>query len=93
MNKLYTLGYFRKRLMDAGIKSDVIVKKYPERDSRYWTLSLCGDRYLFCTCHKTDDECYFEFWDGGQIIQARRIVKTQSMNVVIAKVFNWIDDL
>ena len=89
-NHLYTRGYFRKRLLEAGITSKILLGNYREGDSRYWTLSLFGDDNIFCTCHKNDkDEYYFEFWDGWQKIKNTHIIRTESMNVIISQLFAW----
>jgi len=90
MNNLYTLGYFRHRILSAGIPSKIIVKKYADNDDRYWTISLFGEKHVFCTCYKVDSEFWFEFWDGNNIIKNKRIIKTQSINVIIKSVLSWV---
>jgi len=91
MNKLYTLSYFRNRLFAAGIESKILIKNYPENDTRYWTICLFKDYCIYCTCYKYDSESYsFEFWDGGNLIHNRKIIKTLSMNIIIKSIFSWI---
>ena len=90
-NHLYTLGYFRKRLIEAGITSKILVSKYAESDCRYWTISIGNDKHIFCTCYKNDFDVMFEFWDGRQRIQHLYLMQTQSMNVIIAQIFRWFE--
>lgn len=81
-NKLYTLSYFRKRLLDSGIKSVKVVEKYSDTDARYWTLLIDPNQSsLICTCYKrSSDDFKFTFLiPNGNIIT----VKTLSMDVII----------
>jgi hypothetical protein len=82
-NKLYTLSYFRKRLKDANISSIVLLDKYDECDYRYWSISIDNIRNILCTCMKHEDEYYFVFSDCRQHILNNKIIKTESMNVII----------
>ena len=86
-NKLYTLGYFRKRLKDAGIESRILVNIYPETDNRKWTICIYKDLNVFCTCMKpVKQELGNEFFfsDLGQKIkQLNFSIKTDSLNVII----------
>ncbi len=92
MNKLYTLSYFRKRLFAAGIESKILIKNYNKDDSRYWTISVFKDKCIFCTCFKNGSDYSFEFWDGGNHLTRRHIIKTMSMNVITKSLFSWIDE-
>jgi hypothetical protein len=83
MNNLYTLGYFRKRLLGEGFTSKILINDFSEKDGRYWTISIDTELKIFCTCFREDDEISFEFWDGGNRIMNKFIVKTSSMNVII----------
>ena len=82
-NKLYTLSYFRKRLSETNLMSKVLISAYPKNDNRYWTISISIDHMIFCTCYKKEDDVYFEFWDGDNVIKNRCVIKTKSMNVII----------
>lgn len=83
MNNLYTLGYFRKRLLASGLTSQILIKNYDESDRRYWTISIGKVANIFCTCYKKDDVIEFEFWDGGKLIKNKHLITTQSMNVIV----------
>jgi len=89
MNNLYTLSYFRKRLLEAGITSKILIKDYPDADPRYWTVSIFGDKHIMCTCIKERNDIKFEFWDYGVHIGNNRVIKTKSMNVIISSLFQW----
>jgi hypothetical protein len=82
MNNLYTLSYFRKRLLSGNLTSKILVNDYEETDRRYWTISI-GSEKIFCTCFREGTSNRFEFWDGGNLLQGRRSISTKSMNVVI----------
>lgn len=91
MNKLYTLSYFRKRLFAAGIESKILIRSFPEGDKRYWMISIFKDKCILCTCYKTGQDYSFEFWDGGNDMTRKTILKCMSMNVIIKELFSWID--
>lgn len=88
-NKLYTLSYFRKRLLDEKIKSKVLVRTYTKDDNRYWTISMFIDLNIFCTCFRVEDDVYFEFWDGTNNI-LNRSIRTKSMQVIITSIKTWV---
>jgi hypothetical protein len=90
-NKLYTLSYFRQRLFAAGIESKILIKKYIEEDSRYWTISIFKDKCIFCTCFKNNGEPSFEFWDGANYVKNKTTIRTKSMNVIIQSLLSWSD--
>jgi len=85
-NKLSTLGYFRKRLRDAGIESKVLIKDYIESDKRKWTISIYKDLSIICTCSKTNsanDHNFFNFNDFGQYVNPiNTVFSTDSFNVI-----------
>lgn len=83
MNNLYTLGYFRKRLLADGFTSKILINDFSDVDGRYWTISIDSELKIFCTCFKEDGDLSFEFWDGGNRIPGKFVVKTKSMNVII----------
>ena len=86
-NKLYTLGYFRKRLKDSNIESKILIDKYPDSDSRKWTISIFKELSIFCTCLKNvegENQNEFFFCDLGQKVKPINfIIKTDSLNVII----------
>jgi len=91
-NKLYTLSYFRKRLLSANISSRILIKTYVvEEDPRYWTLTLFPKTHnIFCTCYKQDTEFWFELWDGGNKLKNELTIRTKSMNVIIDNVYSLL---
>ena len=93
MNNLYTLSYFRKRLLQEGYTSKILIKDYEKEDVRYWTISIDPKLKILCTCYKflTEDgeNVFFEFWDGYNKIKMRQTLNTKSMNVII----NYLDGI
>jgi hypothetical protein len=95
-NKLYTLSYFRKRLLDSKIKSRIIIDKFSDNDSRYWSIIIDPNKSnIACTCYKkSSDEFKFMF----QIPNGNTVsLKTLSMDVIINtinenKVFGGCDE-
>lgn len=93
-NKLTTLGYFKKRMRDSGYVVDEIFRNYAYTDPRSWTV-IIDPRVssIMCTCYvnaNKDDlrqsnigDFYFEFYDGGQFIPSRFIIKTSSIETII----------
>lgn len=92
-NKIYTLSYFRKRLKDSDITSKILCDTY--FDKRYWTISIDNKLRIQCTCFKYEDngelEYYFYFTDGRQKILMDKIIKTDSMNVIISYIQTILD--
>ena len=80
-NHLFTLSYFRKRLRDAAWQSVVLQRDFPDEDSRYWHISI-GDACVWCTCFRTEDDCWFMFSDGKNLIKYDKIIRTESINVI-----------
>ena len=80
-NKIYTLSYFRKRLLDNKIKSTIIVGKYPTNDVRYWTVLIGPNSYkMICTCRKNSSSEYnfnIQIPNGNSVT-----LRTKSMEVI-----------
>ena len=94
MNKLTTLGYFKKRLRDSGYIVDDLYKAYSQVDPRAWSVVIdphCAS--VFCTCYENDPELgesYFEIYDGGQFIKPGRVkIKTNSIEVLISHLVKY----
>jgi len=88
-NKLYTLSYFRKRLREAGILSDVVIDKFHKDDPRYWMLLLSRNYLnLFLICYKNNEDFFFK-------IQTPSFynfeIRTKSMKVIIDSIFKIIE--
>ena len=80
-NKLYTLSYFRKRLRETGILSDVMFEHFHKDDSRYWAIVVSRNILnIIIFCYKKDGEFFFR-------IQTPTFynfeIRTKSMKVVI----------
>ena len=85
-NNLFTLGYFSKRLRDAGITCRTLVNRFSSTDRRYWMISIFPDtNNFFCICYrdKSDGDYWFEFSDGKNKLMMPIIYKCASMNVII----------
>lgn len=82
-NKLYTLSYFRNRLLQEKISSKILINDFSPNDERYWMISIYDDLKIICTCYKNSDEFFFEFFDGKQNIKLTRYFRTDSMKVII----------
>lgn len=81
-NNLYTLSYFRKRLREENIFSDILNIKYSNNDKRYWTINInpqTGDNILV-TCIKTEDDYWFKLCTKEN---QNMTVKTKSMESFI----------
>lgn len=88
-NKISTLSYFVKRLKDNGFVTHVIVSKYTDHDTRKWTV-LVDPQYsaVFITCFVNKDgvgDVSFVFDDGDSNFRRSFVLKTESMEVIIAK--------
>ena len=88
-NKIYTAGYFIKRLKDSGFIVWKIFNNYSESDSRYWTILVNpGYESVYITCHQNKKmlgDIVFEFDDGGQYFNKNMFLATNSIEVVINK--------
>ena len=95
-NKLYTLSYFRKRLWEVGVETEIIVRDYIDSDKRYWTILIDPDLKIHCTCIKyTDSEgnnkCEFHFSDSKQNFKMDMVRVTNSMEDIIAMLSNVLE--
>lgn len=79
-NNLYTMGYFRKRLKDAGYPSKVLIENFPNNDPRYWMISVSPKHCMIITCFKTKDDLHFKCDDGKKYPMC---FETDSMDVII----------
>ena len=86
-NKLTTMGYFVKRLRDNGYVVDKLFMGYGFTDPRAWSIVIDpGNASIFCTCYVNDpnlDCSYFEIYDGGQYINGRFKIETNSIETFI----------
>lgn len=80
-NKIYTLSYFRKRLLDNNIPSIRLINSFEKDDPRYWMILICpGKNNIICTCYKTSpDKFFFKFNTKTREFQLEAL----SMEVVI----------
>lgn len=91
-NKLYTLGYFKYRLKEAGLVCKDLIREFDENDKRYWMISISPKDYkIICTCYKTNEDVEFVFSDGKQYIIPDLILKTSSMEVIISEVLKVVE--
>jgi hypothetical protein len=95
-NKLYTLSYFRKRLREVGISTEVVVSDYDEQDKRYWTISIDGKLKILCTCLKYTDTdgstvSKFHFSDCKQSFKMDMVRETVSMEDIISMLSNVLE--
>ena len=90
-NKLYTLSYFRNRLLQNGISSKILINNFTEEDDRRWMISIYDDLKIICVCYKNNDIFYFEFFDGKQTIKLNQLIQTESMKVIIEFLQNHRD--
>lgn len=90
-NNLHTLGYFKKRLLDAGYQVMVLISDFQNPDDvRKWMISIMGEQKypLICICIKEDDNKYvfrvtnacYSYWSHKRINET---IKTDSMNVIL----------
>jgi len=84
-NKLYTLSYFKKRLIDAGYHVKVLIPKFLKKgDDRKWLISIMSEHKhypIFCLCIKKEDEYRYLITDNNLFMD--REIMTSSMNVII----------
>ena len=95
-NNLYTLSYFRKRLKDGGISSNILIENFPENDKRYWSICISEEFNIICTCFKYLDEdndkiIRFHFTDGNQRFLMAKNIQTERMNVIIEMLLKVIN--
>ena len=93
INKITTLGYFKKRLRDSGYAVEDLFRNYSYSDPRAWTVIIDpGMASIICTCYvnaNSEDmrtsnigDSFFELGDGGQFVPDRFILKTSSIEVL-----------
>ena len=91
-NKLSTLSYVKRRLKDSGFITHVVLSKFPQHDSRKWTLLVDPhNTATFITCYVNRDsvgDVSFVFDDGGRVFRRDMFIKTDSMEVLISKLVN-----
>lgn len=93
MNKISTLGYFKKRLRDSGFITNDLFKNYNKSDKRKWSVIINpGADSIIITCYNSPDFSapIFEFFDDGSKIKSKHIsISTISMEVIIEKLIYW----
>lgn len=86
-NNIKTLSYFVKRLKDSGYETWKMFDKYPEADSRKYTILI--DPFgaaVWITCYENLEEegdVVFELHDGGRFIPFRMRIKTDSYEIIM----------
>jgi len=90
-NKLKTPGYFIKRLKDNDFVTLRIFDKYSESDPRKWTVLVDPKgSSVYITCFENTPfkgEYLFQFNDGNQLFKNSFSLKTDSIEVVVQKLF------
>lgn len=93
-NKLYTLGYFKYRLKEAGLVCKDLIREFEEQDKRYWMISISPKNYnVICTCYRSGEDTEFILTDGKQYIIPDLIIKTSSMEVIISEIIQIIENI
>lgn len=95
-NNLYTKSYFIKRLIEFGYFVQRCVERYPDNDTRYWSVSIKDMDSNSChiTCVKPDNDSYYFRINGPNDSNIK--LETLSMNIVaetIENLFNGVDVL
>jgi hypothetical protein len=90
-NKLYTKGYFKKRLVDGGFIVNNIDIPYSQDDNRYWSLLVDkGNRNLIITCIKKGENFHF-ILHGKNNTQYKILIK--SMTVIIEQLNSLLNTI
>jgi hypothetical protein len=84
VNKIHNLSYFKKRLRGANVDNKDVVPRYKD-EPRKWTV-LVGKNELLCTCVKEKEDFCFVLWDCGIKLFSPVVLRTKSMNVVVAEI-------
>jgi hypothetical protein len=88
-NKIYTPGYFIKRLRDNDFIVLRIFQDYKKDDPRRWTILVDpGDTSLFITCMNdpfVKGEVVFYFDDGDRLFAKNTMLKTSSIEIIVEK--------
>lgn len=86
-NKIYTPGYFIKRLRNSGF---IVIRQFQEfakHDSRRWVVLVDpGNTSVFVTCFQNKshaDEIMFSLDDGGGRFARNTYIKTDSIEVIV----------
>lgn len=82
-NKLYTLSYFRKRLIEFGYNVEKHIIQY-ENETRKWTVianSINDSARLLITCYKLSPDDYW--WKISCKTNDNIKIKTKSMKSFI----------
>lgn len=90
-NKIYTPGYFIKRLKDNNFIVLKIFQKYSEADPRRWTVLIDpGGVSVYVTCfqNKIYNEILFDFDDGDNLFPKSYRVKTDSIEVIVKELID-----
>lgn len=92
-NKISTLSYFIKRLKDNQFVTYKIWDQYGDHDPRKWTILVdpgVVSVYITCYVERTGDQDFrgaiaYEFSDGGNRFPRNYSLKTDSIEVIVAK--------
>ena len=90
-NKIYTPGYFLKRLKDNNFIVLKMFQGYKESDPRRWTVLIDPDgAAVFVTCfeNKIYQEILFAFEDGDNLFPKSYRVKTDSIEVIVQELID-----
>ena len=87
-NKIYTAGYFIKRLKDSGYVVLRMFEKFSFSDPRRWCIIVDpGNASIFITCYENKDfkgDIMFEINDGGRRFPKNYSIKTDSIEVIVS---------
>ena len=86
-NKLYTLSYFKKRIIEHGFDVTKLNIQYESNDLRKWTIVVNKHKSnykmnILITCFKNEKTKEFSFKFQGQR-QKEFILETLTMNLII----------
>ena len=88
-NKIYTPGYFIKRLRDNNFIVLRVFQEFAEHDPRRWVVLVDpGNTAVFVTCFQNKNkpgEILFTFDDGDNLFTKSHKLKTDSIEVVISE--------
>lgn len=88
-NKIYTPGYFIKRLRDNDFIVLRLFQEYSGKDRRRWTVMIDpGGASVIITCMDDEfvkGEVVFLFDDGGNLFPKNTMMKTSSIEIIVEK--------
>lgn len=91
-NKIYTPGYFIKRLRDNNFIVLRVFQDFADHDPRRWTVLIDpGRSSVFVTCFENKHrakEILFSFEDGNNLFKNNFMLKTESIEVVVNELIN-----